>query len=139
LPWLGQLVLLGLAYAACRGTPFGRRISPVLNLRRRFSEHVQALGERWAEARASRTALAAYAAWAIEVLRERLPSGTERSIAALARAVSQKTGRPAAEVARTLALAQLAQVDAEAPGSEADHLETLKQLGHLLEETGGSR
>jgi hypothetical protein len=138
-PWLFQLVLLALAHALFRGAPFGRRVDPPRNARRRFSEHVRALGERWADARASRTALIAYSNYALEVLRERTPSGAKLGISELANALAKRTGRSEDEVARTLAWARLAREDTEAPINEPEHLDTLKKLGRLLEESGGSR
>lgn len=137
-PWLLQLLLLGLAFARFRGAPFGRRTPPPEDRRRRFSEHVSALGQRWAEAGASRTALAAYAAWAFEVLRERVPSGAERGIGELARVISTKTGRSDAEVARILANARLAQSE-PVENDEKRDLDTLRRLGRLITEMGGPR
>jgi hypothetical protein len=152
LPWVLQLLALGLCYGLYRGTPFARRRAPPEAGRRRFSEHAQALGQRWAEARAGGTALKAYATWATEQLRERLPAGTEQSVAGLAHVVSDKTGKPAEAVARTLERARRAQLAlgpqtaeesaakqpaGEPPADEAEQLSTLKSLGRLLEEIGG--
>lgn len=137
-PWMLQLLVLGLAFARFRGAPFGRRTPPPEDRRRRFSEHVSALGQRWAEAGASRTALAAYAAWAFEVLRERVPSGSERGIGELSRVISNKTGRSDAEVARILANARVAQSE-PALNDEKSDLDTLRRLGRLITEMGGPR
>lgn len=137
-PWVLHLMLLGFAFGRFRGAPFGRRVSPERNQRRRFSEHAAALGQRWADAGASRTALAAYAAWAFEVLRERVPSGAERSIAELSRVISTKTGRSEDDVVRTLARARLAQSEPHGNDEKSD-LDTLRRLGRLLTDMGGPR
>jgi hypothetical protein len=152
LPWMLQLLALGLCYGLCRGTPFARRRAPPEVGRRRFSEHAQALGQRWAEAGAAGAALKAYSTWATEQLRERLPSGTEPSVSALALVISEKTGKPPEAVARTLERARQAQLGSgsppaaasaapeaarEPPPDEAEQLATLKSLGRLLEEIGG--
>jgi hypothetical protein len=153
LPWLLQLMALGLCYGLYRGQPFARRRAPPEVGRRRFSEHAQALGQRWAEAGAAGSALKAYATWATEQLRERLPIGTEQTVAGLAQVISEKTGKPPEAVARTLERARQAQVGPEPRPvvsfgqplpprelpDEAEQLSTLKSLGRLLEEIGGSR
>lgn len=153
LPWLLQLMALGLCYGLYRGQPFARRRAPPEVGRRRFSEHAQALGQRWAEAGAAGAALKAYATWATEQLRERLPIGTEQTVAGLAQVISEKTGKPPEAVARTLERARQAQVGPEPRPvvsfgqplpprelpDEAEQLSTLKSLGRLLEEIGGSR
>jgi len=135
-PWLAQLLLLALAFAAYRGVPFGRRVELPENRRRRFSEHVQALGQRWAEQRAARSALAAYGAFANDLLRERVPGASMG--ADLARAVADKTGRPEADVSRALELTRRAQAGHSA-GSEDDHLRALRELARLVEDVGGPR
>ncbi|MEO8184627.1 MAG: DUF4350 domain-containing protein, partial [Deltaproteobacteria bacterium] len=137
-PWLFQLLLLCAAFAALRGTPFGRRVESAAGSRRRFSEHVQALGQRWADQRASRSALRAYASYGLELLRERVPSAAGRSNADLARAIAQKTGRPGAEVQSTLELTHRAQEGA-GTGSETRDLQALRDLGRLIEDLGGPR
>lgn len=137
-PWLFQLLLLAAAFAAYRGTPFGRRVQVQAGSRRRFSEHVQALGQRWADQRASRSALAAYAGYGLELLRERVPAAAGRSNADLARAIAQKTGRLHAEVQSTLELTRRAQEGVGA-GIETRDLQTLRDLGRLIEDLGGPR
>lgn len=152
LPWVLQLMALGLCYALYRGQPFARRRAPPEVGRRRFSEHAQALGQRWAEAGAASAALKAYATWATEQLRERLPVGTEQTVAGLARVISEKTGKPPEAVARTLERARQAQLGSERKSGalfpagpsrevvdEAETLSTLKALGRLLDEIGGPR
>ncbi|MGC4094533.1 MAG: DUF4129 domain-containing protein [Polyangiaceae bacterium] len=138
LPWLGHLALLGLAFARYRGTPFARRHPLVEDPRRRFAEHVEALGERWADARASRVALSAYAAWALDALRERTSGSGKANLSELAEALSRRCGVASDSVLRTLAKARLAQ-DGDEGASEAEHLETLRALSQLIAESGGSR
>ncbi|HTV22578.1 MAG TPA: DUF4350 domain-containing protein, partial [Polyangiaceae bacterium] len=159
MPWVLQLMALGLCYGLYRGQPFARRRAPPEVGRRRFSEHAQALGQRWAEAGASEAALKAYASWATAELRERLPVGTEQTVSALAQVISEKTGQPSEAVARTLERARRAQLCSEQPcpeprpdvpfgaplppreppPDEAEQLATLKSLGRMLEEIGGKR
>jgi hypothetical protein len=155
LPWVLQLMALGLCYGLYRGQPFARRRAPPEAQRRRFSEHAEALGQRWAEAGAAEAALKSYASWANEQLRERLPIGTEQTVASLAQVISEKTGKPPEAVARTLERARQAQLAGDgrprpelpfgAPSAprelpdEAEQLSTLKALGRLLDEIGGTR
>jgi hypothetical protein len=139
-PWLCQLLLLAAAFAAYRGVAFGRRVEAPADLRRRFSEHVQALGQRWAEQRASRSALSAYAGYGLEVVRERVPAGAGQSSADLARAVARKTGREHAPVAQTLELARRAREgEANVVSNETEDLRALRDLGRLIEDLGGNR
>ncbi|HEU4577179.1 MAG TPA: DUF4350 domain-containing protein [Polyangiaceae bacterium] len=138
-PWLCQLLLLAAAFAAYRGTAFGRRVEAPADLRRRFSEHVQALGQRWAEQRASRSALSAYAGYGLEVVRERVPAGAGQSSTDLARAVARKTGREHAPVAQTLELARRAREGEGSAGDETEDLRALRDLGRLIEDLGGIR
>jgi hypothetical protein len=137
-PWLCQLLLLAIAFAAYRGLPFGRRVETPGRQRRRFSEHVQALGQRWADQRASSSALGAYAGYGLELLRERVPAGAGRSSADLAHAIARKTGREPAAVAKTLELSRRAQ-EGTAGVSETEDLQALRDLGRLIEELGGPR
>ena len=137
-PWLCQLLLLAAAFAAYRGVAFGRRVEAPADLRRRFSEHVQALGQRWAEQRASRSALSAYAGYGLEVIRERVPVGAGQSSTDLARAVARKTGREHAPVAQTLELARRAR-EGEGVSNETEDLRALRDLGRLIEDLGGIR
>jgi hypothetical protein len=138
-PWLCQLLLLAAAFAAYRGVAFGRRVEAPANLRRRFSEHVQALGQRWAEQRASRSALSAYAGYGLEVVREQVPAGSGQSSADLARAVARKTGRDHAPVAQTLELARRAREGEAHVSNETEDLRALRDLGRLIEDLGGIR
>jgi len=138
-PWLCQLLLLAAAFAAYRGVAFGRRVEAPADLRRRFSEHVQALGQRWAEQRASRSALSAYAGYGLEVVRERVPAGAGKSSADLARAVARKTGREHAPVAQTLELARRAREGEADVSNETEDLRALRDLGRLIEDLGGIR
>jgi len=139
LPWLLQALALLLALSLYKGAPFGRRVALAENPRRRFREHVQALGERWADARASRAALSSYATWALEVLRERVPSATQASVAALAPQLARRSGRSEAEVTNTLVHARLAKEGDPDDGTEASHLATMRELSRLISETGGPR
>lgn len=138
LPWLAHLGLLGLALARYRGTPFARRHPLIEDPRRRFAEHVEALGDRWADARASRVALAAYAAWALDALHERTSGSAKANLSELAEAVARRSGTSADAVLRTLAKARLAK-DGDDGATETEQLQTLRELSQLIAESGGSR
>jgi hypothetical protein len=101
-------------------------------------EHVEALGARWADAGASRVALAAYAAWGLELLRGRTSGIAQGNLSDLAEALSSRAKSPPDAVLRTLVKARLAQ-DGDEGASEAEHLDTLRELSRLISETGGSR
>jgi hypothetical protein len=138
LPWLAHLTLLAFAFARYRGTPFARRHQLAEDPRRKFVEHVEALGARWADAGASRVALAAYAAWGLELLRGRTSGIAQGNLSDLAEALSSRAKSPPDAVLRTLVKARLAQ-DGDEGASEAEHLDTLRELSRLISETGGSR
>jgi hypothetical protein len=133
-PFLAQLTALALVFFLFRGAAFGRLREPPPPLRRSFVEHVEALGEQYARARAARHVLASYGHWVIERLRERvaLPAGS--GLIALADAVAVRTGKESGEVMRLLMEAREVPPLA-APGSEEDvavHLAAVRSLGDLL-------
>jgi hypothetical protein len=133
-PFLLQLLALSAIFFLSRGVAFGRLREPPPPQRRSFNEHVEALGEQYARARAARHVLASYGTWVIERLRERvaLPAGS--GLIALADAVAARTGRPASEVMRLMMEAREVSAPA-APGTAeevANHLTAVRALGDLL-------
>jgi hypothetical protein len=118
-----------------RGAAFGRLREPPPPRRRSFIEHVEALGEQYARARAGRHVLASYGQWVIERLRERvsLPAGS--GFIALADALAVRTGKPAGEVMRWLMEAREVPATAAAgtPEEAASHLAAVRALGELLQ------
>ena len=133
-PFMGQLALLALIFYLFRGVAFGRLREPPPPQRRSFVEHVEAVGEQYARARAARHVLAGYGHWVIERLRERvaLPAGS--GLIALADAVAVRTGKEPGEVMRLLM--EVREVPAPAaPGTQEEvniHLAAVRSLGELL-------
>jgi hypothetical protein len=130
------LVFLGLLYAAV-GIPFARLRDPERRSRRAFAEHVRTLGQRYAQARASRYVACLYAAWALDRLRERLlPGGRGSSLHPLAQAIAGRTGRDEAEVMRILVEAnELREPGMEATRGGPGDLELMRALARLLDQT----
>ncbi|HXU81092.1 MAG TPA: hypothetical protein VN914_06830, partial [Polyangia bacterium] len=133
-PFLAQLTVLALVFFLFRGVAFGRLREPPPPRRRSFVEHVEAVGEQYARAKAARHVLASYGHWVIERLRERvaLPAGS--GLIALADAVAVRTGKEAGEVMRLLMEAREIPAPA-APGTTEDvavHLAAVRSLGELL-------
>nr|WP_255216223.1 DUF4350 domain-containing protein [Pseudenhygromyxa sp. WMMC2535] len=134
------LVFLAVLYAAV-GLPFARLREPLRRKRRAFAEHVRTLGQRYAQARASRHVAALYASWALERLRERASGRASRaSLHGLAVGLAARTGRDEAELMKLLLMANdLREAPAEGERGSARDLEIMRQLARLLEETGGAR
>jgi hypothetical protein len=134
LPFLLQLIGLTLVFFLFRGVAFGKLREPPPPRRRSFVEHVEAVGQQYARARAARHVLASYGLWVIERLRERvaLPAGS--GFIALADAVAVRTGKSPGEVMRLLMEAREVPALA-APASAEDvvvHLAAVRSLGELL-------
>jgi hypothetical protein len=133
-PFAVQLLGACVLFFLFRGVAFGRLREPPPPRRRSFVEHVEALGEQYARARAARHVLGSYGQWVVERLRERvaLPAGS--GLIALADAVAVRTGKSAGEVMRLLMEAREVPAPA-APGTAeeiAAHLAAVRQLGELL-------
>lgn len=142
--FLQILLLLGLLYAAV-GIPFARLRDRHEKSRRSFVEHVQTLGQRYAQSRAARHVAALYSSWALDRLRERLQPGGAKGLFPLAQAIASRTGRDEGQVMQLLVLAhELAQgLHPQAPpaserGTTAD-LDLMRELSKLLAETGAAR
>ena len=134
------LVFLAVLYAAV-GLPFARLRDGVTRKRRSFGEHVQTLGQRYAQAKAARYVASLYAGWALDRLRERSNTGASGGgLHALAVALAARTGRDEAHIMRLLVEANDLRnnSDLSTRGSSAD-LELIRQLASLLEATGGAR
>jgi hypothetical protein len=136
-PALLQLAALLLLLFVCRGARFGRPVEAQQVQRREFAEHVRALALHYARARADRHALACFGGYAVERLRERCGLQVDRSLSGLAEAVATRTGRPVGGVMRILLEARDAKAGVPAESGARD-LETVAELGKLLEETGGT-
>jgi hypothetical protein len=134
--FLQILLFLALLYAAV-GIPFARLRDPERQARRSFVEHVRTLGQRYAQARASRYVGGLYSAWALDRLRERLLPGSARGLHPLAQAIAVRTGRDEASVMKLLVAANDLRESSQnsTRGSAAD-LELMRQLAKLLDEIG---
>lgn len=142
LGWLFVQILLFLAvlYAAV-GIPFARLRDPEARTRRAFAEHVQTLGQRYAQARASRHAAYLYSVWALERLRERAV-GSGRAgggLHGLATALAARTGRDESEIMRLLLMAKDAREGGSGAGGSSTDLRLIRELARLLDDTGGPR
>jgi hypothetical protein len=137
-PAMLQLAAFLLVFFVAKGARFGRPVENQRIERRDFTEHVRALGLHYARARAERHALALVGAYAVDRLRERVGLRVDRSLSGLAEAVAARTKRPVGEVMRLLLEARDAGKGVPADKGARD-LDTVAELGKLLEETGGSR
>jgi hypothetical protein len=132
-PFLVQLMALAAIFYLFRGVAFGRLREPPPVQRRSFVEHVEALGQQYARARAARHVLSSYGHWVIERLRERvaLPAGS--GLIPLADAVAVRTGKAPGEVMRLLMEAR--EAPAQSAPNDPDvaiHLAAVRALGELL-------
>jgi hypothetical protein len=146
-PFMAQLVAFLVLFLLMQGRAFGRLVERNVVQRRVFAEHVRAVGLQYARARAAAHALSAYAAWVLERLRERLPSGNTPGVGDLAASVSARTGRPLGEVARLLFSAHRRDDGSEGASgttppddrsrrAAAADLAVMRDLHALLAETG---
>jgi len=116
-PVIVQLLALALLFLVWRGAHFGLPRDPPARNRRAFADHVRALGNIYARAKASEHALGNFSAWAIERLRERFQRGTRSGLSPLAEAIAARTGRSEGEVMRVLVEAQSARESSGPPSS----------------------
>ncbi len=136
--FLQILILLGLLYAAV-GIPFARLRDPLQTRRRSFVEHVETLGQRYAQNRAARHVAALYSAWALDRMRERLqPGGATQGLFPLAQAIAARTGRSEGHVMQLLVQANDLREPSSGRGTPAD-LQLMRELSTLLAETGSAR
>jgi hypothetical protein len=138
LPWFLQILVLGLAFALYRGSPFGSRREPVSVSRRAFAEHAIALGDAYSRARASRLTLVHFGAYAFERLRVRLSATKHGRLSDLAGALAARHAVSEAEVMTLVAAVRSAEDPAHDSGSEAEHLAALRRLSALVMKTGGT-
>lgn len=138
--FLQILLLLLLLYAAV-GIPFARLRDPHARSRRAFVEHVQTLGQRYAQSRAARHVATLYASWALDRLRERLqPGGAAKGLHPLAQAIASRTGRDEGQVMQLLVQAyDLVQSPTSNERGGTAELELMRELSRLLAETGAAR
>lgn len=136
--FLQILLLLALLYAAV-GTPFARLRDAEQRRRRSFIEHVETLGQRYAQNRAARHVAALYSAWALDRLRERLQPGASQGLLPLAQAIAARTGRSEAEIMQILVQAHELREDKGAVRGSPQDLQLMRELSRLIDATRGSR
>lgn len=132
-PFMLQLSAFLIIFFVLRGAAFGKLMDRHVIRRRRFAEHIEALGLQYARARAGRHAATAYATWAVERLRERMPG--ERGLGDLAAATAARTGKPLGEVARLLFQShhdQAADAEPRTRAAAEEALQTIRELAALL-------
>lgn len=147
-PIVLQIFALLALFWLWRGVHFGRPRDPPVGSRRRFAEHVQALGAQYFRGRATRHALRLYAAWALERLRDRTSSSRQPGLYALAQAIAARTGDDEHQVMQTLVEANTLRDDATVgtarparhdPLAAADDLRLMQALARLVRLVGGPR
>jgi hypothetical protein len=135
--FLQVLLLLALLYAAV-GIPFARLRDHERRRRRTFVEHVETLGQRYAQNRAARHVAALYSTWALDRLRERLQPAASSGLHPLAQAIAARTGRSEGEVMQILVQAhELREQVGESRGGPYD-LQLMRELSRLLDATRGA-
>ncbi|MEZ4448549.1 MAG: DUF4350 domain-containing protein [Nannocystaceae bacterium] len=138
LPLILHLLLGVLVFFLARGVAFGLLRDPPARSRRRFADHLEALGQVYARARATRHAVRLYAAWALDRLRERTAVDRKAGILPLAQAVAARTGAREEEILETLyEAAALRSEDPDAP--TPDDIPLMRRLARLLDAFGAQR
>ncbi|MBN1609217.1 MAG: DUF4129 domain-containing protein [Polyangiaceae bacterium] len=136
LPWLLHMILLCLAYALCRGAPFGTRHDVGHPLRRAFVEHARALGEAYARAHASRLTLAHYGSWALDRLRIRAAASGKATMSEVAAAVAARLSLSESQVMRLIVAVRSSTDEEHDSSSEAEHLAVIRELSSLAGKAG---
>jgi len=132
-PFMLQLCAFLILFFVLKGAAFGKLMDRQVIRRRRFSEHIEAMGLQYARARAGRHAATAYATWTVERLRERTPG--ERGIGELSATIAARTGQPLGEVARLLFQAhhdEAADAEPRTRAAAEESLQTIRALAALL-------
>jgi len=132
-PFMLQLCAFLILFFVLRGAAFGKLMDRHVIRRRRFAEHIEALGLQYARARAGRHAATAYATWTVERLRERMPG--DRGLGELAASTAARTGKPLGDVARLLFQSHQDRVPDAEPRTRAvaeESLQTIRELAALV-------
>lgn len=144
---LQLLALIALLYL-WRGVRFGAPRDPPSRSRRSFTEHIEAVGQHYARARASRHAARLYATWALDRLRDKTLTARTPGLYALAQAVAGRTGDDEAKVMQLLVEASGVRDDADASSAKpgrprahtvAEDLRLMQDLARLVRLVGGPR
>jgi hypothetical protein len=144
---LQLLALIVLLYLS-RGVRFGAPRDPPSRSRRHYTEHIDAVGQHYARARASRHALRLYATWALDRLRDKTLTSRQPGLYALAQAVAGRTGDDEAKVMQILVESSGVRDDVDAsmtapsrarPPTLTDDLSLMQELARLVRLVGGPR
>jgi len=144
---LQLLALIVLLYLS-RGVRFGAPRDPPSRSRRHYTEHIDAVGQHYARAHASRHALRLYAAWALDRLRDKTLTSRQPGLYALAQAIAGRTGDDEAKVMQILVESSGVRDDVDAsmttpsrarPQAVTDDLNLMQELARLVRLVGGPR
>ena len=138
-PLVLQLLALLMVFYLSRGVAFGRLRDPPRTSRRSFSEHVEALANQYAKARASRFALSMYSGYVLERLREKAGPTAGAGLYDLAEALAVRTGKPETELMQLLVEAAEARDGKASPGDLRGDVRLMRQLAQLLTSASGGR
>lgn len=144
--FLQLLALIALLYFS-RGVRFGAPRDPPTRSRRHYTEHIEALGQHYARARASRHALRQYSAWALERLRDKTLTARQPGLYALAQAIAGRTGDDETKIMQLLVEATGIRDDESGsttttrprPHTVAEDLRLMQELARLVRLVGGPR
>jgi len=135
LPFMLQLLGLGLLLALRQGTSFGARRDDSRRERRAFADHVRAIASTYHRANAGHLVSGHYALLLMEQLRERLLPGQSPTLLQLASGVARRTGRPEGEIVQLLVEAKSA-LDEGIEGTGVNH-KLIRELEQLSQQVGG--
>ncbi len=142
-PFMAQVALFLLVLFAARGAMFGAPRQVFASGRRRFAEHVQAIGLQFRRAHAHRHVLFLLGTYLVERLRHRARQTGQTAVGALAESLAKQEGRPVGEMARHLFAAK-EDSPLQGEGRRArqeelrDHIEAIEALAALLATKGPS-
>lgn len=135
MPFMLQLLALGLLLALRQGTSFGARRDDTRLERRAFADHVRAVASTYHRANAGHLVSGHYTLLLMEQLRERLFPGQSPTLLQLASGVARRTGRPEREVVQLLVEAKSGLDDA-IEGVGVNH-KLIRELEQLSLQVGG--
>jgi hypothetical protein len=121
-----------------RGLPFAKLRDPAVARRRAFVDHIRALSQRYARARASRHVARNYAIWFLDHLADEIGRRNAGSLHQLAQALAVRTGRDEAEVMKLLLAANDLKIGSGSADPSTD-FQTIHQLSGLLRQAGFKR
>jgi hypothetical protein len=135
MPFMLQLLGLGLLLALRQGTSFGARRDDTRRERRAFADHVRAVASTYHRASAGHLVSGHYALLLLEQLRERLFPGQSPTLLQLASGLARRTSRPESQVVELLVEAKGA-LDEGIEGQGVNH-KLIRELEQLSLQVGG--